>query len=315
MSLEQLKVLAGGIVHFLLRPFTPFLAAAIYPFVGMELAFVLLNIIFLALGTLFVYKLTEAFAGRVAAFSVAVLFPSLPVILHYAVGSRVDMSGFMFAPLLAYIILFRMGWRWSTVKSVALGLLLGISLLARESNVFAILLLLMLMLWKKITPKNLLKVLLSAAVPPLAWMIMTGLTYTITLEELMVTHGGYEGLLKNPVLFLRSFAGFSIPAILLAMLGFLNVDSDGAKKIYLLFASTLIPLLPLPQIPDVRVTFTTFPAIVPLVGIGLVRLAGSLASKPVLSSIGERGWLAILLIAILAYNNYMGLKWFRLIPL
>ncbi|MEM2909595.1 MAG: glycosyltransferase family 39 protein [Nitrososphaerota archaeon] len=314
MSLDQLKELAGGIVHFLLRPLTPFLAAAFYPFVGMELAFVLLNLIFLVLGTLFVYKLTEAFAGWAAAFSAAVLFPSLPVILYYAVGSRVDMSGFMFAPLLAYLILFRMGeWR-SIIKYVALGLLLGIGLLARESNVFTVLLLLTFLLWKKLTPKNFLAILLSAAALLIMWMGVAGLTYTITFKELMITHGGYEGLLKNPVLFLKSFAGFSMPALLLAILGFLSVDSDGTKKVYMLILSTLIPLIPLPQVPDVRVTFTMFPALVPLVGIGLVRLASSLASKPVLSFIGERGWLVILLITILAYNNYMALQWFRLIP-
>lgn len=315
VSFEYLLELSSGIRHFLLRPVTPMIASILYPNVNIEMAFIITNLIMLVLGTLFVYKLSEAFGGEKAAFSSAILFPSLPVILRYAVGSRVDMSGFMFAPLLAYLILFKAP-RWNSLRYlIPLGLLTGIGILSRESNVFVLILVFIMLLARRLSLKQFITISGSALVFPALWMLCSGLTYVTTYEELLVTHSGYEGILRNPILFLESFAGFSLPAIILSVVGFIYSGDELMKKTYMLFASLLIPLVPIPQIPDVRVTFILFPPIVALMGIGLVRLSDTISSKPLLRRLNGWQWMVILLVTILVYSNYRGLQWLRLIPI
>lgn len=302
----------GLISHFLLRPVTPFLASLTSRVLGLETSFLLVNLVLLVLTVYFTFVFTKAVFGEAIAFVSCACLSSLPIILYYAVGSRIDTGGFMFEPLLAYLALYRLKRHRSSAWYVFLGLLSGIAILSRENNVFIFLLLLGQTVRKVIAPRELFVILIGASVLPIIWMGYTGLTYLVTLNELTEIHGGYEGWLKNPLIAVRSFAGISAPVVLLSLIGLVFTDSQARTPLALLAASLLLPMLPLSQVPDVRMTFVFFPFVLPLAGLGLVELSKALADTPVFKSLSWGSWAMILTALVIAYNSYRGLVWLRL---
>jgi 4-amino-4-deoxy-L-arabinose transferase-like glycosyltransferase len=220
---------------------------------------------------------------------------------------------------LVFVVLFVLPERQDVRTAILVGALLGFGILTKETICVVILFLWVLFLTdrRKLKLSNVLIVTGVALLISFAWAQYIGYSHFRVYQEGGLEYGtpGYKGPLLHPRLFLLSSVYAFSPVLLpFAFMGFFYVEDSRFKVICEILFSTGMLILLWPTLPEGRLTFLTFPAIIPLAAFAVSRASTILGGRPFFRIITRNRlvWFALLLICIALYNNLLGLRLIRL---
>ena len=303
--------------HFILRPVVPALAFPLSFLVSYRSAIALVNLGFIVFGTVMTYFLgRELFDEEVGVIS-AISFACAVPVLAYGVAVLTDGAGYAMLVTLIYVAMFRIPAEKDLRRTFLFGLLFGVAVLTKETTFIGLV-----FLWiyyfangRKLSVVNIIVVTFVCLLMSFAWSLFVGYNYVGTYREGLQYHGlGFSGPLVSGKEFLLS-AGYAYTLLLaFAFLGFFMVDRDVFRKLMevLVASGALVVLWPTP--PEGRLTFLTFPAIIPLAAYGISQASAILADRPVFGKLNKKCWLVLIILAIIVLSNLLTRKlYFRLI--
>lgn len=277
------------------RPLIPLIVSPLAAFLWIPIAYGIVNTIFWVGSVILTFFLTlEITRSYNVAFNASILLCFSPPVLLYF-GSVMLEAGSTFFTLTILFLYLRYIKSSSSKRYYLLSILSGIGLLAKESTLPSVLSILLLGLVHKNFKRTLLYVICSV-IPVIFWQLFT----TFWIGENYWTHylrAGIEYSQKrygvsfyaDIVDILKAIALGHFPlAVIAVIIGFFNVDD---KKLNLIFYSLLIPAFLsylLWPFRDLRIAVVTFYATMPLAGIGLEMMIGSLHNKPLLNIISYK---------------------------
>jgi len=299
--------------HGLLRPVVPFLAVPLSYLLSYRDAIATVNLGFLLLGTLFSYLFTEKLWNSDLAFISAISFASATPNLVFGTAILTDGPAYAMQIVLLYFLIFVLEEKADLKTSLLAGILIGVGVLTKETSftVLIFLLLRFLLHRDKLKIANLMIVTFVALAIPLAWAQMIDYSYLGFFEEGLAYQGTQPGLAyvgyKGPIAFPKVFALSLVYAFYLclpfAFMAFFSIEDDEFKMICEILLSVGILLVVWPTGPEGRLTFLTFPAMLPLAAFGIGQVSQILARRPGFRRINQGRWLALILLAIVIYTN------------
>ena len=112
----------------------------------------------------------------------------------------------------------------------------------------------------------------------------------------------------HPTLFLLS-AEYAFGILLpFAFMAFFYVDNKAFRTILEVLVSAGVIVLLWPTLPENRLTFLTFPAVLPLAAFAITQASTILAKRPFFGKFGQFFWLLLILLAIIGFNNLYSFK-------
>ena len=303
--------------HGVLRPVVPVLSLPLSFVVGYANAIALVNLGFIVLGTVVTYFLgSRLFSKEVGCVSAICFACSIPV-LAYGFAVLTDGAGYAMLITLIYAALFKLPEKRDFRMAVLLGLLFGGAVLTKETNFIGLV-----FLWvqyvfnrNRTTAANLLVITAVCLSISFGWSHLVNHSYLgFYGEGLQYQTPGYKGPLLNVRAFLLS--GEYAYALLLpfTFLGFFLVDRDAFQKLMEILVSTgaLVVIWPTP--PESRLTFLTFPAIIPLAAYAILQAATILGERPAFGKLDKRYWLVLIVLAVVFFDNFYTRRlYFRLV--
>ena len=303
-SVEEAQVIYW---HGMLRPVVPFLAVPLSYLMSYRDAIATVNLGFLLLGTFFTYLFAKKLLGSRAAFVSAVFFASAYPSLLFGTAVLTDGPGYAMEIIVLYFLLFVLEKKSDLRTSLFAGVLIGIAILTKETNLIiipAFLLLRWLLQRDKLSVSSVFVAAVVGTMIALACSQLVGHGYLSFYGEGIAYHTpGYKGALLNPRLFALSVVyafGLCLPFV---FIGFFNVDDDRFKTFCEILFSVGILLAIWPTAPEYRFTFLTFPAALPLAALGMDQASGILARRPWFSRLSHGSWLTLLLLATVVLTN------------
>jgi 4-amino-4-deoxy-L-arabinose transferase-like glycosyltransferase len=272
---------------------------------GDAIAFV--NLGFILLGTVMMYFLGSKLFDREVGCISAVSFASAIPVLAYGVAVLTDGAGYAILVTVIYVTLFELPEKRDLRIAFLIGLLFGAAVLTKETNFIGIV-----FLWiyyfvnrRKFAVANILIVTVVCFLISFGWSHFVGHSYLgFYGEGLQYQTPGYKGPFINVKGFLLS-AEYAYALLLpFVFLGFFMVERDAFRKLMEILFSTgaLVVLWPTP--PESRLTFLTFPAMIPLAAYAISQGSAILAERPVFGKLDKRYWLVLIMLAIVVFNNF-----------
>jgi 4-amino-4-deoxy-L-arabinose transferase-like glycosyltransferase len=303
--------------HGILRPIVPLLAVPFSFVMSDRSAVAIVNVAFIMLGTYMIYQLGKRLFGMEEAFVSATVFASALPILAYGTAVLTDGAGYAMLGTLIFVVLFVLPEKQDLRTVILTGILIGVGVLTKETNFIAILLLWISFLNNRgrLKPFNAIIVTVIGLVISFGWSQYVGHSYLQFYGEgLEYNTPGYKGPLLHLNIFVLSLQyAYSFILLPFAFLGFFLVEDAKFKTLMEILFSTGLLVLLWPTLPEGRLTFLTFPAIIPLTAFALSQASTILAERPFFRRLSNRRvWLGIFLTAVIAYNNLSGLKLVRL---
>jgi 4-amino-4-deoxy-L-arabinose transferase-like glycosyltransferase len=257
----------------------------------------------------------ETFDEELAVVS-AILFATSVQVIVFSVSVLTDGAGYMFLIAgVAGILLWaeRKGpGSWALV-----GILVGLAMLAKETNIILFVCLLVRLLSNR-TQQQLKMTIVVFGIGltiPLIWSGMIGFNYLQMYQAGLAYHGvGYKGALVSPRLFLKSLVYAFYLSLPLALIGFIKVENDKFKTLLEIFVSALPLLILWPTLPEGRFSFLLFPAVIPLAAVGLRDTATSLSNRPWFKELSARYWLILFTLFIVGFDTYITLSRYGRFP-
>ena len=303
--------------HFILRPVVPALAFPLSFILSYRSAIALVNLGFIVFGTVMTYFLgREMFDEEVGSIS-AISFACAVPVLAYGVAALTDGAGYAMLVTLIYVAMFKIPAGKDLRSAFLFGLLFGVAVLTKETTFIGLV-----FLWiyylvnrRKSSVENILVITFVCLLMSFGWSLVVGFNYVGTYGEGLQYHGvGFGGPLVNGKEFVLSI-GYAYTLLLpFAFLGFFMVDRDAFRKLMevLVAAAALVVLWPTP--PEGRLTFLTFPAIIPFAAYGISQASAILANRPVFGKLDKKCWLILILLAFIISSNFLTRKlYFRLL--
>jgi 4-amino-4-deoxy-L-arabinose transferase-like glycosyltransferase len=314
-SVEEAQVVHW---HGILRPVVPFLALPLSYVMSYRDALATVNLGFLVLGTSFAFLFASKFVNdRVGSIS-GVCFASAVPTLIFGAAVLTDGPAYATEIVALYFVLFVLEEKRDLRTSLLTGALIGIAVLTKETN-FIVLIFLFLRFFlhkDRLKASNLMLILLVGTVIPLVWSQLVGYNYLGFYEQgLAYNTPGYKGVLVQPGLFVLSTVRAFRLCLPFALIGFFVVDDDRFKTLCELLISVGILLVLWPTAPELRFTFLTFPAVVPLAAFGIDEASEVLARRPWFHKLSKTSWLVLFLLAIVIYTNVATLNSYFRTPL
>jgi 4-amino-4-deoxy-L-arabinose transferase-like glycosyltransferase len=303
--------------HGMLRPVVPALALPLSYVVNYRDAIGIVNVGFALLGTTFTFLFARRLLDSIeAGFVSAVLFVSAVPMLAYGTAILTDGPGYAMIIVSVYCLLFVLEQKPNFQTAIFSGMVVGIGLLTKETLVIVLVFLSIRYLLHrgKMRFGHVAIVFAVSLGLALVWSYMVGFNYLMVYQGGLAFQGpGYKGALIVP----RAFALSAVHAFYLALpfafLAFFTIDTDRLKTVVELALSALTLLVLWPTSPEGRLTFLTFPAILPLAALGIGQSAESLAGRPLLRVLNRRWWIVLILLAAIIYTNYFTRRlYFRL---
>ena len=303
--------------HGMLRPVVPLLALPLSFVVGYRDAIGIVNLGFALLGTAFTFLFARRLVGSTeAGFVSAVLFASAVPMLAYGTAILTDGPGYAMVIVSLYCLLFVLEQKPNLQTAILSGIVVGIGLLTKETvAIILVFLAIRYLLHRgKMRLGHVAIVFAISLGLALIWSYMVGFNYLMVYQGGLAFQGpGYKGALIVPRAFAISFVHAFYLALPFAFLAFFTIDNDRFKTIVELALSALTLLVLWPTSPEGRLTFLTFPAILPLAALGIGQSAENLSGRPLLRVLNRRGWIILILIAAIIYTNYFTRRlYFRL---
>jgi len=303
--------------HGILRPVVPVLAYPLSFLVSYGNAIALVNLGFIMLGTVMTYflgsRLFDKEVGCISAISFACAIP----VLAYGIAVLTDGAGYAMLVTLIYVVLFKLPKKRDLRIALLFGLLFGAAVLTKETNFIGLL-----FLWahyfvnrRGFRVANILVVTVVCLLMSFGWSHFVGHSYLgFYGEGLQYSTPGYKGPLLNVRGFLLS-AEYAYALLLpFVFLGFFMAERDAFRKLMEILVSTgaLVVLWPTP--PESRLTFLTFPAIIPFAAYAISQASAILAERPGFGKVDKRYWLFLIMLAIIVFDNfYTRRQYFRLV--
>lgn len=269
----------------LLRPIIPLLASILGYVVQIGVAFGIINLIIWCVTCLLILQFTQFITqDKRVALITAVLFTTSVPILFYGASVLTDMGGYFFILLATYLI-----FKWDLPKAplsriLIVATIVGLGILTRETvaSVF-IIILVWALLSKGSVPKAIIFGVTAMAVAFL-WTAASGTSYWTWFMSQTQFQSTYQHLtLAGRVItwFQTVYLAFRPEGVILSLIGaaWLVKAKEDLRK----FASMIIGLAGFlvitPGVVDYRYTFIMFSAILPLAGLGIVKIAEYLARQ------------------------------------
>jgi len=316
-TLQEMQVVGW---HGILRPIAPLFAVPFSFVVSYGSAIAIVDTAFLLLGTYMMYQLGSRLFGSEEGFVSAVVFASALPVLAYGAAVLTDGPGYAMLVTLVFVVLFVLPERQDVRTAILAGALIGLGILTKETNFIVILFLWILYLTdrSKLKLSNVLILTCVTLLISFGWAQYIGYSHFRMYQEGGIQYGtpGYKGPLLHPRLFLQSLEyAFSPILLAFAFIGFFYVEDSKFKPILEILFSTGMLILLWPTLPEHRLTFLSFPAIIPLAAFAISCASTILGGRPFFRTITRNRlvWLALLLIGIVAYSNLIGLRLIRLI--
>ena len=298
--------------HGILRPIVPILAVPLSFLVSYRAAVALVNVAFLILGTFMMYIFGKRLFSPEVGFVSAVSFASAIPILQYGAAVLTEGAGYAMLITLIYVILFVLLERPDLKTAVFTGILVGIGILTKESNFIALI-----FLWacfilnrKQLTLSSVITVTVIGILLSFGWAQFVGHSNPLMYygEGLRYQGRGYVGPLVHPTLFLLS-AEYAFGVLLpFAFMGFFYVDNKAFRAMLEVLFSAGVVVLLWPTLPENRLTFLTFPAVLPLAAFAITQASTILAERPFFGKFNRFFWLLLIILAMVGFNNLYGLK-------
>jgi hypothetical protein len=290
--------------YFVLRPIVPALAVPLSFLMSYANALAAANLCFLLLGTYVIYHFVHrVMIKREAAFAASICYASAFANLVFGVAVLADGAGFAMLIVSVYAILFLLH---DTASSLVVGLIVGLSILTKETNLIAVIFLLIHYLRVRRDVHFLPFIVVAVISLGLAfsWSTLVGFSYA-RLYLLQFRYGtpGYKGALVMPKLAASQIwnaFNFTLPFTFMAL--FLVTD-DQFKTAIECTLPALMLFIASPTYIQSRFVFLAFPGILPLAGFGIVEAADVLAKRPWFGKIAKEHWLLFLLFMIVLYTN------------
>lgn len=293
--------------HGILRPVVPLLAVPVSFITSYANAIAAVNTAFILLGTLFTYLFAKKLLGAEVGFVSAIGFASAAPVLGYGTAVLTDGAGYAMLIVLFYLSVFVLPEKNSLRTASAVGVLAAIGMLTKETTSVVLIFLILFFFANRgrLNLRHLFVVVVLGFAIPLAWSQVVGHSYLgFYGEGLAYAGSGYNGPLLHPRLFaISAFLAFTLLLPFAFMAFFTLKDAAAFKVICLILFSTGLLVLAWPTLPESRFTFLTFPAVIPLAGLGVVQAAESLAERPWFRTLSKRQWLLVMLLVIVISTN------------
>ena len=290
--------------YFVLRPVVPALAVPFSYLMSYANAVASVNLCFLLLGTFVVYHfVNRLMMRREVGLAASICYASAFTNLVFGVAVLADGAGFAMLIVSVYAILFLLR---DIRSSVLVGLVVGLSILTKETNLIAVILLVIhyLRMRRHVQP---LPFVVAAAVGlglAFSWSTLVGFSYTkLYLLQFAYATPGYKGTLVMPKLAASQIwdaFNFTLPFAFMAL--FLVTDDQFKTAIECTLPS-LVLIIASPTYIQSRFTFLAFPGILPLAAFGIVEAATVLGRRPWFGKLSKEHWLLFLLFMLVLYTN------------
>jgi hypothetical protein len=198
-------------------------------------------------------------------------------------------------------------------RSILIGLLIGVSILTKETCFIALI-----FLWaryildrKVLSLRNVLIITVVALAISVGYSQIVGHSYLRFYQEGLQYGGGpsvYKGPLLHPTTFLISNEYAYYILLPFAFLGFFTVGKDQFRALVQVLFSTGLLVLLWPTPPESRLSFLTFPAVIPLAAFAISQAADVLAARPYFSLLNRRRWVLLIVIVLIVLNNVLARK-------
>jgi len=304
--------------HGLLRPVVPFLAVPLSYFVSYRDAIATVNLGFFLLGTLFTFLFTKKLWNKDLAFISAISFASATPNLIFGTAILTDGPAYAMQIILLYFLIFVLEKKVDIKTSLLAGILIGVGVLTKETSftVLIFLFLRFLLHRDRLRITNVMIVTFVGLAIPLAWTQLIDYSYLGFYGEGLAYLGtqpglayvGYKGLIAHPKVFVLSVIYAFYLCLPFALMAFFSVKDEEFKTICEILLSVGILLVVWPTGPEGRLTFLTFPGILPLAAFGIGQASQTLARRPWLRRISQRWWLMLILLAIVIHTNVITFK-------
>ena len=303
--------------HGVLRPVVPALAWPFSFFMNYAHAIATVNLGFIVLGTVMTYFLANRLFGREAGCISAVSFACAIPVLAYGFAVLSDGAGYAMLVTIVYAGLFKLPEKKNLRLAVLLGLLFGVAVLTKETNLIGLI-----FLWiHYILNRNRYAIANVIVITALCLTIAFGWSHLVNHsylgfygEGLQYQTPGYKG----PLLHVRGFIlsiGYAYGILLpFVFLGFFRVNRATLQKLMEILVSTGALVLLWPTSPESRITFLTFPAIIPIAGYAITETPTILEKRLGFGKLDKRHWLIVIVLAIIVLDNFLTRRlYFRLI--
>ena len=303
--------------HGVLRPVVPALALPLTFLVNYADAIAIVNLGFIVLGTVVMYSFACRLFGKEVGCISAVSFACGIPVLAYGFAVLTDGAGYAMLITLIYVAMFKLPEKKDLKVAVLLGLLFGAAVLTKETNFIGLV-----FLWiyyvvnrDRLNIANILVITALCLVLSFGWSHLVNHSYLgFYSEGLQYQTPGYKGPLGNVREFLLSVEYAYALLLPFMFLGFFLVERDAFQKLMEVLVSTgaLVVLWPTP--PESRLTFLTFPAMIPFAAYAIFQASVILGERPAFGRLDKRYWLVLIMLAIVAFDNFYTRKlYFRLI--
>lgn len=290
--------------YFVLRPVVSALAVPLSYLMSYANAIAAVNLGFLLLGTYVVYRfVNKLMMRRDAALAASVCYASAFANLVFGVAVLADGAGFAMLIVTLYAILFLLR---DIRSSLLVGLILGSSILTKETDLIAVVFLFVHYLRVRGNTPFMPFVVVAAVGLGLAfsWSTVVGFSYLrLYLLQFAYATPGYKGTLVMPKLAASQIwnaFNFTLPFAFMAL--FL-VSDDQFKSAIECTLPSLVLFLASPTYIQSRFTFLAFPGILLLAAFGIVEAADVLARRPWFGKLSKEHWLLFLLFMLVLYTN------------
>jgi len=289
---------------FILRPIVPAAAVPFSFFVSDTNAVAAVNVCFLLLGTYVLYHfVNRLMMKKEAAFAASICYACAFANLVFGVAVLADGAGFAMLIVSLYAILYLLH---DTRSSVLVGLIVGASILTKETNLIAVLFLffhyLRVRRESKFAPFAIVAVISLGLA--FSWSFVVGFSYAkLYLYQFKYSTPGYKGALVMPKLAasqLWNAFNFTLPFAFMAL--FL-VNDDQFKTVIECILAALVLLVASPTYIQSRFVFLAYPGILALAGFGITEAASILAKRPWFGRLSRQGWFILILFVIVLYTN------------
>jgi 4-amino-4-deoxy-L-arabinose transferase-like glycosyltransferase len=301
--------------HGMLRPIVPILAIPFSYFVSYSAAIAIVNVGFILLGTYVTYLFGKKLFGVREGLICSVGFATALPVLAYGVAVLTDGAGYTMLIVLTYVILFVVPERQTIAIATLAGMLTGIGILTKETNFVVLLLLwaLFLLNRKNLKLSNVLFITGIALLISFGWAQFIGHSYVQYYSEgLQYGSPGYKGIVLHPRLFLLSLEYAFAILIPFAIVGFFYVKDVSFKALVEVLFSIGVLLVLWPTLPEDRLTFLLFPAVIPLGAYGMTQAADIMSKRPLFRNLSNKTWLILLVLALIGLNNILAHRLVRL---
>lgn len=272
------------VIYRYLQPVIPFAAASLnFVIKNIVFSFAILNMILWCGATVLVFELTFLLTGRrEPSVLAASYFAAAVPLLVYGDAVLTDMGGYFFMILSVYLLVRLKMPKASLSRILVSSMILTLGILTRETNASYIIIFVILLLLSRKWSLKIIPLLGIPAFLSLLWSSIVGVSYwnAYLVEVNWPTHQPLTIAEKAIAILYTLRLAFRPELLVLAAIGFLYVcfTREGIVTYISVLLGGSVFLLAIPAV-DYRWTFILFPSMMPLAGLGTMKLASTVAKR------------------------------------